>query len=110
MEFRNSDSHADKLKLYEKARKSLAETYADEPAPFSPASVCENSGKNLDDVNENDLRAYQVKVKTEKEQIKRGYYILSRVQERVYNLRQIFSEAFTTDRRSGSGQITIDYH
>ena len=107
MEFRNSDSNADKLKLYEKVRKSLAETYADEPEPFSPASVRENSGKNLDDVNENDLRAYQVKVKTEKEPIKRGY---SRVQERVYNLRQRFSEAVTTGRRSGCGQITIDYH
>ena len=59
------------------------------------------------DVNENDLRAYQVKVKTEKEPIKRGY---SRVQERVYNLRQRFSEAVTTGRRSGCGQITIDYH
>ena len=46
MEFRNSDSNADKLKLYEKVRKSLAETYADEPEPFSPASVRENSGKN----------------------------------------------------------------
>ena len=80
MKFRNSDSNANKLKLYEKVRKSLAETFADEPRPFSPASVRENSDKNLDDVNENDFRAYQVKVKTEKEQIKRGY---SRVQESI---------------------------
>ena len=39
-------------------------------------------------VNEFDLREYQVKVKTEKEQRKRGY---PRVQERVKNLRQKFS-------------------
>ena len=39
-------------------------------------------------VNEFDLREYQVKVKTEKEKIKRGY---PRVQERVKNLRQKFS-------------------
>ena len=48
-----------------------------------------------------------MKVKTEKEQIKRGY---SRVQESGKNLRQIFSEAATTGRRSGSGQITVDYY
>ena len=46
-----------------------------------------------------------MKVKTEKEQIKRGY---SRVQERVKNLRQKFSKAVTTDRRNGSRQIAMD--
>ena len=49
---------------------------------------------------------YKVKVKTEKEQIKGGY---SRVQEKVKNLRQTFPEAVITDRRRGSGQITVDY-
>ena len=44
--------------------------------------------KDLDDVNEFDLREYQVKVKTEKEQIKRRN---SCVQERIKNLRQKFS-------------------
>ena len=33
----------------------------------------ENPYKHLDDVNEVDLREYHVKVKTEEEQIKRGY-------------------------------------
>ena len=58
-------------------------------------------------VNEIDLREYQVKVKTEKEQIKRQY---SRVQERVKNLRHKYSEAVTTGRRNGSKQITIRYY
>ena len=78
MEFRNCDSNADKVKLYESVRKSLAEIYEDEPDAFGPASVSENPYKELDDVNEFDLREYQVKVKTEKEQIKTGN---SRVQE-----------------------------
>ena len=84
MEFRNCDSNADKVKLYENVRKGLAEIYEDEPEAFGPASVSENPYKYLDDVNEFDLRKQQVKVKTEKEQIIRGY---SRVQERVKNLR-----------------------
>ena len=58
--------------------------------------------KDLDDVNETDLRGYQAKVKTEKKQIKRGY---SCVQDRVKNWRQKFSKAVTTGRRNSSGQI-----
>ena len=53
------------------------------------------------------MREYIAKVNKEKEQIKKGY---SRVQERVKNLRQKFSEAVTAGRTSGSGQITIDYY
>ena len=62
MEFRNCDSNADKVKLYESVRKSLAEICEDEPEAFSPASVSENSYKDLDDVNENESREYQVPV------------------------------------------------
>ena len=73
MEFRNWNSNADKVKLYESVRKGLAEIYEDEPETFGPASVSQNPYKGLDDVNKIDLREYQVKLKTEKEQIKRGY-------------------------------------
>ena len=88
-------------------RKSLAEIYENEPEPFGPASVSKNPYKDLDDVNGIDLRECQVKVKTEKEPIKGGY---SRVQERAKNLRQKFSEGVLTCRKSGSGQIIIDYY
>ena len=88
MEFRNWDSNADKVKLYESVRKGLAEIYEDEPEAFGPVSARENPYKDLDDVDEIYLREYQVKVKTEKEQIKRGHF---RVQEREKNLIQKFS-------------------
>ena len=39
MEFRNCNSNADKVKLYEGLRKSLAEIYEYEPESFGPASV-----------------------------------------------------------------------
>ena len=71
-EFRNCDSNADKIKSYEIVRKGLAEIYEDEPEAFGPASVSENPYKDLH-VNEIDLKEYQVNVKTEKEQINRGY-------------------------------------
>ena len=83
MRFINLDSNADKVKLYERVRKGLAEIYDDELKAFGPASASENPYKDLDDVNELDLREYKMKVKTEKEQIKRGY---SCVQVRVKNL------------------------
>ena len=85
-EFRNYNSNADKVKLYESVKKALADE--DEPEAFGFSLVRENPYKDLDDFNEIDLREYQVKVKKEKEQIKRGY---SRVQERVNNLRQKLS-------------------
>ena len=88
MEFRNWDSNADKVKLYESVRKGLAEIYEDETKAFSSAPVRENPYKDLDVVNEMDLTKYQVKVNTEKEQTKKGY---SRVQKRVKNLMQKFS-------------------
>ena len=56
MEFKNWDSNADKVKLYESVRKGLAEIYEVEPDAFGPASVCENPYKDLDDVNGFDLR------------------------------------------------------
>ena len=71
--------------MYESIRKGLAEIYENEPKAFGPASVRENPYQDLDDVNEIDLREYRVKVKTEKELIKRGCF---RVQNRVKNLRQ----------------------
>ena len=107
MEFRNCDSNSDKVKLNESVRKGLAEIYEDKTEAFGPVLVSENPCRDLDDINEIDLRKYQVKVMTEKEQIKRRH---SRIQEIVKNFRQKFSEAVTTGRRSGSGQIAIDYY
>ena len=45
MEFKNRDSNADKIKLYESVRKGLAEMYQDQPEAFDPASVSENTYK-----------------------------------------------------------------
>ena len=75
MKLRHCDSNADKVKLYVSVRKNLAEIYEDEPETFGPASVRESPYKDLDDVNEIDLREYQVKAKTGKKKIERGYFV-----------------------------------
>ena len=77
-----TETLTNQLKLYESVRKGLAEIYKDENDVKGPAPGRENPYKDLDDVNEIALRENQVKVKTKKEQIKRGHY---RVQERVKN-------------------------
>ena len=42
VEFTNCYANADKVKLYESVRKSLAEIHEDEPEAFGSASVSEN--------------------------------------------------------------------
>ena len=71
MEFKNCGSNAGKVKLYENVKKSQEEICESEA--YGLASASENPYKDLD-VNDIDLREYQVVVKTEKEQIKRGSY------------------------------------
>ena len=108
MAFKNYDWIADKVKSYENVRKSLAKIYEDEPEQFGPVSLSTYPHAGIDDdVNDFDLKEYQIKIKTEKELIKRGYTL---VQERVKVLRTKFSEAVTTGRRSGSGQIVMEYY
>ena len=58
MEFRNYNSNNDKVKLYESARKSLAEINQDEPEASILALVSENPYKDLDDANYVSLREY----------------------------------------------------
>ena len=69
--------------------KSLTEIYEDETEALGLASVSENPYKDLDDVNEIDLRRYQVKVKTKKEQIERG---CSSAQEGFFLSLKVFSQ------------------
>ena len=42
MRFRNCDSNADKVKIYEKVRKNLEEIFEDKTEAFGPVSVSEN--------------------------------------------------------------------
>ena len=52
MRFRNCDSNAEKIKIFESVRKNLAKVYEDEPGTLGLTSVSENPYKDLNDVNE----------------------------------------------------------
>ena len=62
-EFRNCDLMLKKSNYMKVWGKSLAEINEDELGAFGPAPVSENPYKDLDDINEIDLREYRAKVK-----------------------------------------------
>ena len=93
MEFSNKDFNADKTKQYEAVRKALARIYSHLPSCFGPVEECE------------DVSSEQNKI--DKALIKKGY---TRVQEKVKEVRQNFSLAITSGRRSGSGKIVLEFY
>ena len=93
MEFSNKDFNADKTKQYEAVRKALASIYSHLPSCFGPVEECEDVSSEQN--------------KKDKALIKKGY---TRVQEKVKEVRQNFSSAITSGRRSGSGKIVLEYY
>ena len=93
MEFSNKDFNADKTKQYEAVRKALACIYSHLPSCFGPVEECE------------DVSSEQNKI--DKALIKKGY---TRVQEKVKEVRQNFSSAITSGRKSGSGKIVLEFY
>ncbi|XP_065640270.1 uncharacterized protein LOC136072834 [Hydra vulgaris] len=93
MEYNNKDFNADKSNQYESCRKALANIYCHEPSWFGPVCPYDNI---LSEQNKIDITL-----------IKRGY---TRVQEKIKEIRQNFSLAVTSGRRSGSGKIVLEFY
>ena len=76
MASKNCDWNADKVKLYENVRKSLAKVYEDEPEQFGPVSLSTNphAGIDDDDVNDVDLKKISDKDKNRKGTDQKGIY------------------------------------
>ena len=110
--YEGKDFNADKPKLYECLREEMAQIYQDEPNYFGPVNITANPFcfKSKDAMNENELleekRISQQK-KIDKALIRRGY---TRVQEKLKEIRQKFSEAVTSGRRSGSGKVILEFY
>ena len=112
MEFDNKDFNADKVKQYESIRASLAKIYESDPLLFGPPCIVSNPklSKSDNSLNENERKEksrLQKQQKEDKELIKRGY---QRVQEKVKEIRQNFSIAVTSGRRSGSGKVVLEFY
>lgn len=97
MEFNNSDFNADKSKQYEAVRVILASKYTDD---FGPINI-----KAIEADEDHDT--YLERCGDEKIKIRKGY---SRVLEKIKSLRQKFSTAVTSGRRSGSGKIVMEFY
>lgn len=105
MEFNNVDFNADKPKQYEAVRRTLALIYEADPYQFGPADVCSFTlHSNTDEDERSRILAQQ---KLDKELIKKGY---NRVQEKIKEIRQNFSNAVTAGTRSGSGKLVLEHY
>ena len=104
-EFNASDFNADKVKLYEKVRQTMARKYASENY-FGPVekTVAE---KPVKEMSKEECKAYKAVHDEEAEMIRKGY---NRMKEKVKNIRQDYSKAVVTGTRSGSGKIVIEHY
>ena len=111
-EFQNSDFDADRVKQYESVRVALASIYATDPTLFGPPSIGSSplfgrSNESLDNEEKHEKQKLLKQQQEEKNLIKKGY---QRVQEKLKEIRQNFSIAVTTGRRSGSGKVVLDFY
>jgi hypothetical protein len=110
-EFNNSDFNADTVKQYEAVRVAMAKIYEKDPSQFGPISVFSNALIGASDslLNEEQKRE-KVQLKgqdQDKKLIKRGY---QRIHEKLKDIRQNFSIAITSGRRSGSGKVVLQFY
>ena len=85
--------------------------YITDPTLFGPPGMVSSPlfSKSDESLDENEKRQKQNLLKQRQEEkalIKKGY---QRVQEKLKEIRQNFSVAVTTGRRSGSGKIVLDF-
>ena len=112
MEFQNSDFEADRVRQYESIRVALANIYIKDTTLFGPPSAISSPLFEVsDDCLEEETKRQKQKLlkqrQEEQNQIKKGY---QRVQEKLKEIRQNFSTAVTTGRRSGSGKIVLQFY
>ena len=101
-EFDGVDFEGDLVVFYGEIRKMMSINFDD--SDFGPVTVSE-CPKPLQDMNDKELKEFNVMVKLEKSAIKKGY---DRVKEKIKALRQDYRTAVNTGTRSGSGKIVRD--
>lgn len=92
MEYNNSDFNADISKQYEAVGMKMALKYSDQPSLFGPVIIRDQI------VDLEDRKTYLKNVEDDKAKVRKGY---SRILEKIKTLRQKFSNAVTSGRRSG---------
>jgi hypothetical protein len=112
LEFNNCDFNADKVKQYEEVRVAMAKIYHKDPSQFGPVSVLSSPLIGVSDaLLTEEQKREKVKLKKQQDEdkkfIKRGY---QRIHEKLKDIRQNFSIAITSGRRSGSGKVVLEFY
>eukprot|EP00794_Sanderia_malayensis_P014422 gene14422-biopygen11518 len=108
MEYRNLDFDGDRPAQYTQLRLLMAEKYAEKGVElFGPVAAHSISDNDIQKLNEKEKKVYYHKVKEDADLIKKGY---SRIQEKVKEIRQNFSRAVVSGRRSGSGKLVFEFY
>jgi hypothetical protein len=111
-EFNNCDFNANKVKQYEEVCVAMAKIYHKDPSQFGPVSVLSNPLIGVSDaLLTEEQKREKVKLKKQQDEdkkfIKRGY---QRIHEKLKDIRQNFSIAITSGRRSGSGKVVLEFY
>ena len=102
MEFKSKDLNADKPRQYEEVRKEIVRIDSDNEKYFGPVDL-PTLPSNIDD--ENEIQLIECQRKKANESIRQGY---KRIMEKIKKIRNAFSTAITTGRRSGAGRIIME--
>jgi hypothetical protein len=73
---------------------------------FGPVSLSAPTCSH-EDMSEEEKKKFLAKQKKENSQIQKGH---QRIQEKVKEIRQSFSKAITSGRRSGSGKLVYEFY
>ena len=108
MEYRNLDFDGDRPAQYTQLRLLMAEKYAEKGVElFGLVAAHSISDNDIQKLNRKEKSEYYHKVKEDLDLIKKGY---SRSQEKVKEIRQNFSRAIVSGRRSGSGKLVFEFY
>ena len=108
MEYQNVDFDGDRTVQYSWLREEMARMFAAEDETlFGPVDVYSPDPEvPVTKMSQEEKHEYQRRLKVDKDNIKKAY---ARIKEKVKDIRQSFSHAVTTGRRSGSGKIVFEH-
>ena len=107
MEYQAIDFDGDRAAQHKELRKEMAKLYEiEDETLFGRVSLSAPTGP-IEDRSKEDKKKFLAKQKEENSQIQKGH---QRIQEKVKEIRQNFSKAVTTGKRSGSGKLIYEFY
>lgn len=106
MEYKNVDFDGDRPAQYTWVRQEMAKLYDEDPSLFGPVFLSPPNAPYLA-MSKEEKEEYSKQNQAENELTKKGY---SRIKEKIKDIRQNFSLAVTSGRRSGSGKIVFEFY